>query len=88
MNQLNSVSNLPVKYNGPSTQLTSPFFKLPRSCKLESMRYLPKLGDALCMVRDLETGAIKQVLASRLYVYEFGDKGAFMVMNEVNWEVK
>ena len=77
------VSNSPVKYNGLSTQSVSTF-KLPRSCKLGSMRYLPKLNDALCMVRDLETGAIKQVLASRLYVYEFGDKGAFMVISEIS----
>ena len=77
------ISNSPVKYNGLFTPST-PTFKLPRSCKLESIRYLPKLGDALCRVRDLETGAIKQVLASRLYVYEFGDKGAFLVMNEIS----
>lgn len=46
---------------------------LVRSFDLVSFRYLPKLGEMICVVRDRATGAIKQVLGSNLRIY-CGDK--------------
>jgi len=46
---------------------------LVRSFDLISFRYLPKLGEMICVVRDRATRAIKQALGSSLHIYS-GDK--------------
>lgn len=49
-----------------------------RDCVLESCRFLPSGKDAICRVRDLNTGALRQALASKLLAINWG-KDAYLL---------
>ena len=51
---------------------------MARSFDLVSFRYLPKINEAICAVRDHSTGAVKRVLASNLLIYSYG-KDAYLL---------
>lgn len=51
---------------------------LVRSFDLVSFHYLPKTNEAICVVRDQASGAVKQALASQLLAYSFG-KNAYLL---------
>lgn len=46
---------------------------------LESCRFLPGGNEAICRVRDLATGALRQVLASRLLLIPFGENESHLL---------
>lgn len=75
MNQLNSLSNSAIKYNGLSIKTihssTQKPNKLVRSVVLLHLQHLPNY-EAICRVRDLATGEIRQVLASKLLPISYG----------------
>lgn len=75
------ISNLPVKYNGPSNQAVALAIEpntLVKSFSLLSLCHLPKLNDAMCLVKNLSTGAIRQALASKLLPISYG-KDAYLL---------
>ena len=82
MKPFNSVSSLFVKYNGLFTHNAQPI-SIPevmvKSYRLESCRFLPGANEAICRVRDLATGALRQVLASRLLLMPFGKEEAYLL---------
>jgi len=43
-----------------------------------SFCYLPKLNEAICQIRDLATGEIRQALASKLLPISYG-KDAYLL---------
>jgi len=51
---------------------------LIRSFDLISMSYMPTLNNAICIVRDRETGAVKQKFASNLVAFSYG-KDAYLL---------
>jgi hypothetical protein len=51
---------------------------LVRSFDLVSFRYFSKADEAICVVRDQTTGAVKRALASQLLTYSFG-KDAYLL---------
>lgn len=52
---------------------------LVRSFDLISFRYLPKLGEMICVVRDRATRAIKQALGSNLHIYRCDKDNAYLL---------
>jgi hypothetical protein len=58
--------------------LTSGPETLVRSFALVSVRAIPKLNDAVCTLRNLATGAIRQSLASNLRPISFGKDAYFL----------
>ena len=85
MNQLNSVSNFRLFVNnGPSVNQHQSIYStlepntLIRSLDLMSFCYLPKLNEAICQIRDLATGEIRQALASKLLPISYG-KDAYLL---------
>lgn len=52
--------------------------KLVKSYELLLCTFLPDGSEAVCCVRDTFTGAIRQVLASKLLPYSFG-KDAYLL---------
>lgn len=79
---INMIANLSssVKRSGPSIQIKS--IQAPHTlvCSVALLRlhHLPNLDEAICQVRDLATGEIRQALASKLLAVSYG-KGAYLL---------
>ena len=72
--------------NSPTVQSTLDAECKPeiRYYKLESYRLLPDSREAICKVRNLLTGALRQVLASRLEPVSYDDDSYLLEFVKTN----
>ena len=74
-----NLSELVMKpFNSLSNFTTAKHNNLVNSFTLLNLYHLPQLNDALCLVKDLSTGAIRQTVASKLLPISYG-KDAYLL---------